>query len=99
MVRPGGYLPGGHRRLAELVVERRRHIEEDGVAFRAQQERDVFVGTIAAHAKGIDRPGGERLAATVQRAKVFTKSEQRLARLERGGQPAQAASVPAGKVV
>ena len=85
--------------MAELVVEGRGHVEEDGVAFRAQQERDVFVGTIAAHAKGINRPRRKRLAATVQRAEVFTESEQRLLRLERGGDPAQAGSMPAGEMV
>ena len=37
MIRARGCLPRGDRCLAEVVVERPGHVEEDAIAFRAQQ--------------------------------------------------------------
>src|SRR5439155_1517326 len=80
--------------LAEVVVERPGHVEEDAVALRAEQQRDVLVRTVAADAKRIDGPGRERLAASVEGAKMLAQPEERLLGPEPGRQPAQAASVP-----
>src|SRR5207245_2731656 len=75
------------------------HVEENAVALRAQQQRDVLVGTVAAHAKRIDGPGRECLATPVEGAKMLAQPKERLIGLEANRQPAQPASVPGREVV
>jgi hypothetical protein len=95
----GGCLPGRDRCLAELVIERPGHVEEDAIARRAQQERDVLVSAVTADAEGVDRPGRKRLAATVEGTKMLAQAEERLIRFEPGGQPAQPAGMTGRKMV
>src|SRR5207248_10891207 len=83
----------------QVVVRRTVHVDEDTVALRARQQRNVLVGTVTADPKRIDRPGCECLAAPVQRAEMLARPEERLVGLEPGRQPAQAASVPGREVV
>src|SRR5205823_5139721 len=75
------------------------HVEEDAIALRAQQQRNVLVSTVAADAKRIDGPGRECLAAAVEGAKMLAQPEERLLGPEPGRQPAQAASVPGREMV
>ena len=99
VIRPRRHLPAGDRRLAEVIEERRAHIEEDPITQRAQQERHVLVGPVAAYAKSIDRPGGKRLAPPVERAKMLTQSEQRFLGPQRRRQPVQASCITGREVV
>src|SRR6202030_3192855 len=99
VIGPGGRLPRRHGRLAEVVVEGLGHVEEDPISLSTDEERDVLVSPVTTDAERIDGPRRERLAATIERPKVLTQTEERLRRFEPGGQPAQPASMTGRKVM
>ena len=80
MIGARGGLPGRHRRLAEVVVKRRGHIEEDAIALGTDQQRHVLVCPVTADTESIDRPRRECLSATIEGSEMLAQAEERLVR-------------------
>src|SRR5438132_5497246 len=99
MISPNRRLPGRHRGLAEVVVDRPRHVEEDRVALRTDKQRHVLIGSVASDAERIDHPRRKGLTAPIERAEMLAQPKEGFAGFQPRGQPAKAAGMSGRQVM